>query len=315
MADPRGDHALGHDAEALTGHPLARIVSPDQHGHLSRILERMGSAAVVWEQLTLLAADGRRHEMLCCFQRLQGDDQPRGGLLLTGLKLGALEENLRAQASTVLGQLAHRCHGPAHRLMQAVEAIVAQYPWCDAAQRCRADLDDLLDALSQTTAWPQAVPEGRPVEVVALLESVLRLTDGDPAYSHVTIALRPECREAWAAVHPVGLTFVALHLMANARDATLAAESARLNIDVNADGDRVVLEFQDNGRGLDCGERDCALAPLLRPTSDDGRPHSGVGLATCCQLVEFMGGRIRMRSRPSVGTTVVVTLPAARRDA
>lgn len=303
--DPHHPRPLGHDGQAIRGKTLADFVAPGQREHLLRILERTQSAPAVWEEMTFVTGDGRPQTMLCCFQRLSNTDLPRGAILVTALELASLASDLRTEAAAVLGQLAFRCHGPAHRLMQAVEAILSQYPWCEAAQRCRTELDALLEALSLSAAWPRDVPSDHPVDVVDVLEGTLRLIDGDPDFAGLDVALRPEVPWAWAKVHPVGLAFVTLHLVASAVDSTLAAKSPRLFIDINADGDKVAIEFQDNGPGLDREDLKCVFAPFFN------KGHAGIGLATCSELVHAMGGTIRMNSKPSQGTTVVVTLPSA----
>lgn len=304
--DPRHACTLGHDSAALHGRPLMDFVAPGHREHLLRVLERtLQHGAAVWEEVTFLTADGRPEMMLCCFQQIAKTDLPRGALLVTGLQLASLASDLQTEAAAVLGQLAFRCHGPAHRLMQAVEAILSQFPWSEAAERCRADLDALLEALSLSAAWPRDSAADRPVDIIDVLEGTLRLIDGDPGFAGLQVALRAEAPWAWAKVHPVGLAFVALHLASNAADATQAAKSPQLFIDVNVDGGRVAVEFKDNGRGLDREEMKCVFAPFF------AKGHGGVGLATCSELVDAMGGTIRMQSRPSQGTTVVLTFPAA----
>ena len=334
--------ALGHAATSLVGHSFSRLVAPDQRKHLVRILERCRTDQPVWDELVLLAADGKRVPMLCCFQRLS-NLRERGGLLVTCLKLERLRPARSLDAAVALGQLAFRCHGPAHRLMQAIEAVRAQHPKSDAAARCRAELDGLLDAMSQSVAiapgfaWaePRYASAGRcagakpgdpgprppavsnqpaaalpPVDVVRLLEEAVRLIDLDPACQDLEVMVRPEFAAIWATVHPVGLVFVTLHLARNARDATTGAKHPRLLIDAYQSGQEVILEFRDNGPGLEAKDLSCAFAPFFKKSAGGGG-HTGLGLATCSELVRHMGGTIRMESRPPGGATVFVTLPAA----
>jgi two-component system, sporulation sensor kinase D len=145
--------------------------------------------------------------------------------------------------------------------------------------------------------------------VVCVLASALRLLDSDRTYRRLRVTLRPEAPAIWAAAHPAGLVFVALHLARNARDATARVRSPRLTVSAYPSDDQIVIEFADNGSGLCREDLNCAFSPLL---GKGGRTeHTGVGLATCHQLVRHMGGKIRLLSRPPKGTTVVVTLPAA----
>jgi len=301
---------LGHDPTTLAGKPLSGLVAPDHRAHLARAFDQCRSMPAVWQELVFVTADGLPEPMLCCFQRLTGGDFPRGGIVITGLRLISLKEEVRAEAASLLGQLAFRCHGPAHRLMQAVEAILAESPRSKVAKRCREELDALLDALGQSTIWPKELRPERPVDVVRVLQGAMRLLDADCAGERLKVTLRPECSSAWANVPPEGLVFVLLHLVSNAREAAASVEKPRLFIDVIADGDRLDIEFHDNGPGLDRDHMQCVFAPFF--TTRGGKDgHTGMGLATCRELVRFMGGRMRMQSSPEHGTTVVVTLPAA----
>jgi signal transduction histidine kinase len=315
-ASPDMAKTLGHPAATLTRKRLADLLVPRQRRSLGRILDRCRTNLTAWEELELLAADGSRVALLCCFQRLAtpGD---RGDLLLTGVRLGGPRDGHRLETAAVLGQIAFRCHSPAHRLMEAVEGVLTQYPRCKTAGRCRTELDRLLEVLSESVLLSPTGPEhdpsagpAPPVDVVRTLETALRLVDGDAAYEDLEVSLRPDRSAVWAAAHPAGLVFVTLHLVRNARDATLGRKAPRLAIDVFLDGDDVILEFSDNGPGLPHEDAGCVFSPCAKTGSDEDG-HSGLGLATCCELVRGMGGRMRLQSVPSKGTTVVVTLPAA----
>ena len=72
-----------------------------------------------------------------------------------------------------------------------------------------------------------------------------------------------------------------------------------------------MLEFKDNGAGLEAEELQCVFAPCFKTGPAASGDHTGLGLATCSELLHHMGGKMRMQSRPSKGTTVVVTLPPA----
>jgi len=309
--DPRCAQALGHDTSRLRGRPLADLVAEDQRPHLARLLERTRHAPAVWDRVTFLRADGRPEPLLCCFQRVGDGDTPAETILVAGLALESLGRRLRAEAAAALGHLAFACHSPAHRLMQALEAVAAECPRSQAARRCRDDLDRLLEALSQASAWPKVVD--RPVDAVGVVEAALEMLDGDARFARLATDLRPEAPAAWTAVHPAALAYVTLHLAANARDATAEAEAPTLRITVTAEAGRVVLEFQDNGPGLRPEDRERALAPCAAGPSDSGG--AGLGLASCRQLLAHFGGRLCLHGRPGRGTVAVVTLPATEAPA
>jgi PAS domain S-box-containing protein len=311
-ANPDVTKTLGYDLAHLVRKSLSNLAPPDQRRRIGRVLERCRTDRTVWEELVLVAADGQQVPLLCCFQRMAtpGD---RGTLLLTGIRTDALSDDSQVDAAAVLGRLTFRCHGPAHRLMQSIEAVLMQYPWCEAAERSRSELDRLLETLSVSVSLPQAgaAPESaKPIDVVRTIEAALRLVDGDPAYKNIEVQLRPDRPSIWTSAHPVGLVFITLHLVRNARDATVGRKSGRLLIDIFLTEQEVVLEFKDNGTGLEPETLGSVFTPIFKAAAA-GNGHTGLGLATCSELIHHMGGRIRMQSVPSKGTTVVVSLPAA----
>jgi len=300
---------LGRSPAALAGKNFSRFLPADERPRLARVLQRCKTERAVWEEIDLESAGGDRIPILCCFQRLLAPADPEA-ILVTGLKIESLKTGGEIRTAALLGQLAFRCHGPAHRLMMAVEAVLAEHPKCRPAKRCRNELDVLLELLSQTAAWPGDDAAPGAVDVVRVLEAALGLMDGDPAYEGLATSLRAECSPIWAAAHPVGVVFVALHLARNAREAAARVKRPQLVIDVYLGKDEVVLEFKDNGSGLGRRPRNRATSSCSKKSSQDGH-HTGLGLLTCSELVRFMGGRLRVQSRPAKSAAVVVTLPAA----
>ncbi|MBM4020222.1 MAG: hypothetical protein FJ288_18205 [Planctomycetes bacterium] len=328
---------LGYGPADLAGKTLADLVPAPDRPHLARLLQRCGTGQPVWDELALATACGAAVRMLCCFQRLAGPGD-RDGLLVTGLRLGSAEAIGHTHTAAVLGRLALRCHGPAHRLMAAFEALRAQSSSREAAERCRAELDGLLEVLSQSVTvggmpstpfagharvvagkdahansgagMPPADARPGAVDAVAVVAAALRLADGDPEFRGLDVALRPERAAVWAWVHPVGLAFLALQLARWACDATSGRMSPRLRVDVYEKDGRVVLEFADNGGGRRREDVAGAGPPFVK--RGGAGEAAGLGLMTCAELVRFMGGTMRVLARPGGGATVVVALPAAR---
>jgi PAS domain S-box-containing protein len=296
---------LGRRCDALRGTALADLVAPGERKHVARALERCETGQPVWDEFHFLADDGRHLPALVCLQPMTGGEPT---LLVTGIALDLGESAARTEAAAVLGRLAFRCHKPVHRLMQAVED-----PTNEAACRCRDEVECLAEELSRYAAWPAPeVVADLPVDVVGVLEATLHLVDADPSYARLQVRLRPDDAAVWARAHPVGLAFVALHLIANARDASADVASPRLHIDIHPDQQRVVIDFADNGRGLLREDlSDCFSLCFSRGACDED--HTGLGLATCSEMVRFMGGSVRMQSRRGQGTIVSVVLPAADR--
>ncbi len=104
---------------------------------------------------------------------------------------------------------------------------------------------------------------------------------------------------------PGQLDQVMINLASNARDAMPAG--GRLRIELEREGELVVLRFRDEGIGMDEHTRERAMEPFFS-TKAQG---SGLGLATTYGIVTQLGGSITMSSEPGRGTTVEVRLPVA----
>ncbi len=114
-----------------------------------------------------------------------------------------------------------------------------------------------------------------------------------------------------ALAHPVRLEQALGHLIQNAIDASAADSPVTLAMRMEG-ADSVAIEVRDRGRGMTAAFiRD----ELFRPFASS-KPHGfGLGAFEARQLVEAMGGRLTVESRPAPdpdsGTLFRITLPAA----
>jgi len=90
-------------------------------------------------------------------------------------------------------------------------------------------------------------------------------------------------------------------------------EGGRVSIALRVDGDRSVLEVEDNGVGIPAAEQTRLFERFFRSSraTDNAIPGTGLGLAITKAIVERHDGRISVESREGVGTSVRVELPLA----
>jgi two-component system NtrC family sensor kinase len=91
-------------------------------------------------------------------------------------------------------------------------------------------------------------------------------------------------------------------------------EGGRLRLEVRTiENDAVAIDVEDSGRGIAPDVIDRIFEPFF--TTKDDWHGVGLGLAIVHRIVEAHRGRIRAASKPGLGTTMTVTLPAAARAA
>ncbi len=88
-----------------------------------------------------------------------------------------------------------------------------------------------------------------------------------------------------------------------------AVEDNEIRVVTRRQGDEVVVEVHDTGKGIHPEERDIVFEPF-RTTKSEGEG-MGLGMAISCNIVESMGGSIDFDSVPGERTVFWVRLPAA----
>jgi signal transduction histidine kinase len=125
----------------------------------------------------------------------------------------------------------------------------------------------------------------------------------------------PPSLNAAATVHPLPharadktmLTHVFINLIDNAFKYSSSRASPK--IDIGFDEAEQAFFVRDNGIGFDMAATDQLFRLFGRLHANEGIPGSGVGLATCAQMVARHGGKIWATSEPDQGATFWVRLP------
>lgn len=101
------------------------------------------------------------------------------------------------------------------------------------------------------------------------------------------------------------------NLLSNALKFT--PEGGRVSVALHADGDRAVVEVEDNGVGIPRAEQNRLFERFFRSSraTDNAIPGTGLGLAITKAIAERHGGRISVESEEDIGTSVRVEFPLA----
>jgi signal transduction histidine kinase len=118
--------------------------------------------------------------------------------------------------------------------------------------------------------------------------------------------------------HAIGnqIQQVLLNLLTNARQAM--TEGGRIIISLAHDPSQgtVDLTVRDTGSGIPADKLPHIFDPFFstkQGPDSSGKGGTGLGLATCRNIIEAHRGRIRVESKPGVGTAFIIRLPVYRR--
>ncbi len=235
----------------------------------------------------------------------------------------ASERKLRASEA----QLRQFVADASHELRTPLAAISAYAELFErGASDQKEDLERLLGGIRTETARMERLVadllllarldegrpmEQRPVELVALCAEAV----------HTASTVGPQWPLTFAASAPVEvvgdagrLRQVVDNLLANVRAHTPAGTAAR--VEVEADGDEVVIRVVDEGPGMDPEEAAHVFERFYRSDPSRSRTHggAGLGLSIVSAIVAAHHGTVAAEGRAGSGTTFVVRLPVAPPD-
>src|SRR5438477_5937131 len=109
---------------------------------------------------------------------------------------------------------------------------------------------------------------------------------------------------------------VLLNLLINARQAMLGGGRVIIRLEHDATSDMVDLVVRDTGGGIPSDKLPRIFEPFFTTKSgpdETGKGGTGLGLASCRQIIEAHHGRIRVESTVGKGTQFTIKLPVARK--
>ncbi|GGK43889.1 hypothetical protein GCM10010124_40900 [Pilimelia terevasa] len=336
FANARLAEILGVPPETLEGDTLHRFMRAEDRRRLpARLAARLRGRAETYEQ-QMFRGDGRPIWVnISATPILDADDQPAGSLgLLTDITDGVRARELERQLEQVrrldsLGQLAGGVAHDFNNLLGVIGGFAELVRDEDDPAERQAAAAQILAAVhrgaaltGQLLAFGRGRP-GRP-EVTELppllreLEPLLRQAAGE----HVQLCVAVPPDTARITVAPGHVEQILVNLVVNARDAmptggTVRIECADRIVDARVSGDPdhpprpgryVRLAVSDTGTGMDEDTLRRVFEPFFttKPTGQG----TGLGLAGVYGIVRAADGHVAIRSRPQVGTTVKVFLPA-----
>ena len=175
-----------------------------------------------------------------------------------------------------------------------------------SAERLLDTLHSILDlARLQSGTFPIVPVEVDPVE---LIERVVRRVRSSTESKGLELSIDTQRSPRVVGMDGHAFVRIAEHLLSNCVKFT---ESGSIDVVLEGDADSLRLTVRDTGIGMKAEFLPFVFDEFRQASSGAARTHegSGIGLAVVRRLVERMGGRVAVASRPGEGSTFSVVIP------
>jgi signal transduction histidine kinase len=222
--------------------------------------------------------------------------------------VGALASSVAHEFNNILttiinyAKLGLRAEGNDAARREALEKILK------GGQRAAIIVNSMLGFARNSTSQRERV------DLAALVEEVLILTDKDLRKHHVQVETKVHSRPRVAVV-PGQIEQILLNLIINARQAM--PRGGRLRIEVRTQARMAEIRVSDSGVGIPADQLRLIFEPFYTTKEPDEHGHggTGLGLSVCRQIIEQHHGRIRVESVVGKGSTFTVKLPLEGEEA
>jgi signal transduction histidine kinase len=299
---------LAHGAERLAaGNLSARLAEPERRDELSDLIRQFNAMAA-----TLQGFNATLEREVA-----RATEQAR-----TAEAAAMTQQRLAATGELAAG-VAHEINNPLGGLLNAAESLARE----DLPREKRTQYQELLKSgleriqatvgrllrLAPREARPQ------PIALVQPVGDAIALVQHRAAEERVSVAFtcqgRADAAEERARALPTvmgeanELAQAVLNLLVNALDALEDARpgTGRITVDLQREGEELVLSVSDNGPGVSAAELP-RIADAFYSTKEVGRG-TGLGLAIVHNVAASHGGRVELSSPPGEGFRARIRLP------
>jgi signal transduction histidine kinase len=259
------------------------------------------TASLVLVTRNLWAANRELQTEITHRKRVEGE--LKEALVVKDDFLGMVSHEMRTPLTTIVGTIS---------LLDNREMAFAEEEKAELLTEMRLSTERLTKTIDNMLALAR-VQSGRATELEAV---PLRKTVDEQVAQHSRRFDQREIR-----VHQVNnvpdaagsadyVRHVVANLLENAEKYSPRQEA--INVELERDGDEVVVRVLDRGVGVTEEEAEHIFEPFYRsPRVAGGSSGMGIGLSVCKRLVEEQGGRIWALPRPGGGSEFGFSLPAA----
>jgi signal transduction histidine kinase len=193
----------------------------------------------------------------------------------------------------------------------------------DAAKRGIQVNQELVDFANYCTDNQAYRLKLKPVLMAEAIQKIEKALKRMVLAEKINLNFQNEKSEFCCLLDPVGFEALILNLVVNAKNAIEPKQEGRIiirtkHIEITRQtvvaghmfwpGHYVVLEVNDNGRGMEASFIQQMFQPFV--TNKSTPTSLGLGLHSVAEFVKKCGGRIVVKSRVGVGTSIIIYFPA-----
>lgn len=215
------------------------------------------------------------------------------------------------------GGIAHELNGPLTGIINLIQFAMSRVPEGDrphvelteALGYARRSTRIIQDFLKYSRIHMQETPGQANGDINASVREALKAAAPVLKDADVTVEAQPGDTVRLVNLEESMMQQLVLNLIVNACYAMAGSAQRALQLTTSSDGDEVTLLVRDTGAGMDEATRARMCEPFFstKPTGTG----SGLGLSLCKNLLESVGGRLKVTSTVGVGSTFEVVIPKA----
>ena len=309
------EYILGIDSRKVLGQYPLDLVGGEYGNLIHEVLNQLHDLPESqWQRQLDLEVKGRIVKILVNAVILRGEQGDDYGIVAVFEDITELEKMQRLAAwREVARRIAHEIKNPltpiklsAQRLEKKFAAGVSDPSFEQSTQLIIRQVENLQQMVREFSTFAK-LPEVRPRPdcLDSLVQEVVSMFEQSHRHINWELTIASDIPEF--SFDREAMKRVFLNIFLNAAEAIDKTSDGRVSIDLDYDAqlNRVFVQVADNGPGLSSEER----ARLFEPYYSSKKEGTGLGLAIAKSIVSDHGGYVRVKSNQPRGTVFVVELP------
>jgi len=229
------------------------------------------------------------------------------------------KEVARSQRLASLGRLAagvaHEIRNPLSSIKGFATYFKERYPDKPDDQQTAnimiQEVDRLNRVVGQLLEFARPISmKTRRISLQTLLKDSVKLIEDRATEKNISVQTRCSVPVDEALGDPDRINQILLNLYLNAIEAMESGGELKVGFASDGDGRQLIITVSDTG----CGISPENLSQIFDPYFTTKSSGTGLGLAIAHNVLEAMGGNIKVKSHPGKGTTFRITIPFSGND-